>query len=152
MFSESRAVVSAVLVVSDVSVSPSPVVTECFDDVSFDPDWEFVESQFSSFSKKRPFVGTVFQEIMRYEGTPVQRLRTPGETPQQSSHSAYEEWRWQAEMEVQESFWTAGERMVIANWKDIWDNSEELRVEFRELDDVHLDGGKQEVQQKIRDK
>ena len=47
------------------------VVTECFDDVSLDPDREFLESLSFSFSKKRPFIGTVFQEIMRYEGSPV---------------------------------------------------------------------------------
>ena len=69
--SVSRAVVSAVLVVSDVLVSLSSVATECFDDVSLDPDWEFVESQSFAFSKKRPFVGTVFQEITNNEGSPV---------------------------------------------------------------------------------
>ena len=36
---------SAVPVVTDVPVSPSSVVTECFEDVSLDPDWEFVEPQ-----------------------------------------------------------------------------------------------------------
>ena len=58
--SVSRSVVSAVLVVSDVFVSLSSVVTECSDDLSLDLGWEFVESQLFSFSKKRPFVGTVF--------------------------------------------------------------------------------------------
>ena len=43
--SESRAVVSAVLVVSDVLVSLSSVVTECFDDVVLDLEWQFVEPQ-----------------------------------------------------------------------------------------------------------
>ena len=69
--SVSRAVVSVVPVVSDVHVSPSSVVTECFDDVSLDPDREFVESQSFFSSKKRPFVETAFPEIMRYEGSPV---------------------------------------------------------------------------------
>ena len=37
--------VSAVLVVIDVLVSPSSVVTECCEDVSLVSDWEFVEPQ-----------------------------------------------------------------------------------------------------------
>ena len=44
------------IVVSDVPVSPSSVVTECFDDVSLSPDWEYVEPQSFYFSKKRPFI------------------------------------------------------------------------------------------------
>ena len=94
--SESRAVASVVLAVSDVLVSLSSVLTECFDDVSLDPDWEFVESRSFSLSKERPFVGTVFQEIMRYEGSPVRaspptRKRMMPSTPQQSWHSSFEE-------------------------------------------------------------
>ena len=42
-----------VLVVTDVLVSPSSLVTEFFDGVSLDSDWENVEPQSSSFSKKR---------------------------------------------------------------------------------------------------
>ena len=41
------------------------VVTECLGDVSLDPDWEIVEAQSSSFSKKRAYVWTVSQEEMR---------------------------------------------------------------------------------------
>ena len=87
---EARSDVSAVLVVSDVLVSPSSVVTECFDDVSLDLDREFLESLSFSFSKKRPFIGTVFQEIMRYEGSPAKtspltRRRMILSSPQQSS-------------------------------------------------------------------
>ena len=39
--------------VTMVPVSPSSVVTELFEDVSLDSDWEVVEPQSSSFSKKR---------------------------------------------------------------------------------------------------
>ena len=42
-----------VLVVTDVLVSSSSVVTEICDEVSRDSDCEFVEPQSSSFSKKR---------------------------------------------------------------------------------------------------
>ena len=56
---------------------------------------------------------------MSYDGTPVKappntRRRMMPPTPQQSSLSSFEERQWQAEMEVQESFWSARERMVIA--------------------------------------
>ena len=51
---ETRADALAVLDVTVVPVSPSSVVTECFfEDVSLDSDWEFVEPQSFSFSKKR---------------------------------------------------------------------------------------------------
>ena len=46
----------AVPVVTDVLVSPSSVVTEFCDGVSLGSDWEFVEPQSSSSSKKRSFV------------------------------------------------------------------------------------------------
>ena len=42
-----------VLVVTYVPVSSSSVVTEFCDEVSRDSDWEFVDPQSSSFSKKR---------------------------------------------------------------------------------------------------
>ena len=120
--SVSRPIVSAVPVVSAVLFSPSSVVTECFDDVSLDPNWEFVTSQ-SFFSKMRPFVGTVFQEIMRCEGSPVKasphtRRRMMLSPPQQSSNSSYEEWQWQTDMEVEGSNWSAREKKVIAKLED----------------------------------
>ena len=49
------------------------VTHRVFDDVSLDLDWEFVESQSFSFSKKRPFVGTVVQEIIGFQGSPVKK-------------------------------------------------------------------------------
>ena len=68
-------------------------------------------------------------------------------------------------MEVQESFWSARERTVIAKMERYLDKSDDVRVEFRELGaphvprrlgcqsnvNVHLDEGKQEGHQKIRD-
>ena len=60
--------------------SPSSVVTNCCDDVSLDSDWEPVEPQSFSFSKKRSVVLEENREEMRYEGTPVKkRLRQPEE-------------------------------------------------------------------------
>ena len=81
-----------VLGVTDVLVSPSSVVTEFCDGVSLDSDWEFVEQQSSSFSKKRSIVWVENQEEMKNERTPVKapptsRRRTIPPTPQQSSHS-----------------------------------------------------------------
>ena len=93
-----------VLVVTDVLVSPSSVVTEFCDDVSGDSDWEFVEPQSSSFSpKKRSFVWTDSQGEIRYEGSPLKasaasRRRMMPPTPQQSSHSSIEETQRQTEI------------------------------------------------------
>ena len=44
---------SVVLVLTGVLASASSVVTQFCDDVSKESDWEFVEPQSSSFSKKR---------------------------------------------------------------------------------------------------
>ena len=62
---------SVVPVMMDVLVSPSSVVTEFCDCSSLGSDWETVEPQSLSFSKKCLFVGTDFKEEMRYEGSPV---------------------------------------------------------------------------------
>ena len=98
------------LVVTDVMVSPSYAVIECYKDVSLDNDWEFVESQ--SFSaQKRSIVWEENRGEMSYEGTPVEALpntkrRMMPPTPQQTSHSSTGERQWQAEMEVQGSIWS----------------------------------------------
>ena len=90
---ETRTNVSAVPVVTDVVVSLSSVVTECYEDVSLDSDWEFVQPQFFSFSKKRSIVWEENRGEMSYEGTPAKappktRRRLVPPTPQQSSHSS----------------------------------------------------------------
>ena len=100
-----------------VPVSPSSVVTECFGNVSLDSDWEFVEPQSSSLSKKRAYCWTVSQEGMRYESSPVtapplSRRRMMPPTPQQSSQSSIEE--VQRQIEVEDQIWTAREKTVIA--------------------------------------
>ena len=92
---ETRTEVSAVPDVTAVPVSPSSVVTVFFEDVSLDSDWEFVEPQPCSFSKKRAFFWTVSQEEMRYGSSPVKapppsRRRMMPSTPQQSSYSEAE--------------------------------------------------------------
>ena len=69
---DTRARVRVVPDVTDVPVSPSSVVTEFCDGFSFCSDWEFVEPQSFSFSKKRAHVCTATQEEMRYESSPAQ--------------------------------------------------------------------------------
>ena len=115
-----------VLVVTDVLVSPSSVVTEFCDGVSLDSDWEFVEPQSPSFSQKRSFVFADSQEEMRYgspvEAPPPSRRRMMPSTPQQSSYPSIEEMQRQTEMEDQGSGshekgggyhrWTAPDRAV----------------------------------------
>ena len=109
-------VVSVVLVVPDVSVSPSSVVTECYEDVSLDSDWE---SQSFSFSKKRSSVCAENQGEMSYEGSTVKALpstrrRMMPPTPQQISLFSTDESQWQADLEAQQSIWSTKQRSVIA--------------------------------------
>ena len=115
--------VLVVLAVKDVHVlvSPSSAVTETCEDVSLDSDWEYVESQSSSFSpkKKRSDVWAVPQGGMSYEGSPVKappasRRRMMPPATQQSSHSSIEDMQWQTETGVQGSSWSARERTVTA--------------------------------------
>ena len=58
-------------VVTDVLVTPSPVVTEFCDGDSLEFDCEYVEPQSSSFSTKRSLDWAITQEEMRYEGSPL---------------------------------------------------------------------------------
>ena len=62
-----------VFVVTDVLVTLSSVIEFC-DDVSVESDWELVEPQSSSFSKKRSLDRADLQEEIRFEGSPVARL------------------------------------------------------------------------------
>ena len=82
---------TGVRAVPDVTVflvSPSSVVTQCFVDVSWDMDWELVEPQSSSFSKRRA-----------HRAPPFSRRRTMSPTPEQSSHLSIEDRQWQIEVE-----------------------------------------------------
>ena len=54
--------------------------------------------------------------------------------PQQSSNSSYEEWQWQTAMKVQESSWSAFEKMVIAKLKDYLNKHDNVKVEIEELE------------------
>ena len=81
------------------------MVPECYEDVSLDSDWAFVEPQSFSFSKKRSIVGEDNRGEMSYEETPVKappntRRRMMPPMPQQNSHSSTDERQWQAEIEV----------------------------------------------------
>ena len=51
-----------VFVVTDVLACPSSVVTECWDGVSLDSDWEFVEQSFSFSKKKAPLCWKRFEK------------------------------------------------------------------------------------------
>ena len=82
--------------VTDVLVSPSSVATEFCLCVFCCTEWEFVEPQSFSFSKKRAHSYTVTQEEMRFEGPqvkapPPSRRRMMPPTPLQNSYSSFEE-------------------------------------------------------------
>ena len=103
-------------VVPVVAVSPSSVVTEVCDGFSLDSDWEFVEPQSFSFSKKRSSVGEENQGEMGYEGSPVKappntRRRIMPPTPQQISFSSMDESQWRADLEAQPSIWRTREEV-----------------------------------------
>ena len=73
-----------------------------------DSDWEVVEPQSFSFSRKRRAVCGKNQENMSDEGTPVKappasRRKIMPPTPQQCSQSSIEAMQWQTEVEDQES-------------------------------------------------
>ena len=111
--------VPVVLVVAVVHVSPSSVVTEVCDGFSFVSDWEFVEPQSFSLSKKRSSVLEESQGEMGYEGSPVKarsntRRRIMPTTPQQISFSSTDASQWQADLEAQPSIWSTRERRVPA--------------------------------------
>ena len=59
---------------TDVPDSPSSVVTEFCDGFSCCSDWEYVEPQSFSLSKKRANCSTITQEEMRYESSQVKAL------------------------------------------------------------------------------
>ena len=87
---ETRVGVSVVPDVTDVNVSPSSEVTEFRDVFSFCSEWDFVEPQPFSFSKKRAHSRTVLQEEMRFEGSqarapPRSRRSMMPPTPRQNS-------------------------------------------------------------------
>ena len=63
---------SGVPVVTDVPVSPSSTAVVMSEALVSDSDWEVVEPQSFSFSRKRGAVCVENQENMRYEGTPVE--------------------------------------------------------------------------------
>ena len=73
--------------------------------VSLDSDWEFVEPQSLSFSKKRSVVMVEYRQEMSHEGTPVEAppatRRRMMPTPRQGSHPLIEEMQWEVEMEGQ---------------------------------------------------
>ena len=93
--------------------------------VRSDSEWDFVEPQSFSFSKKRKFVCVERQEDMHYEGTlvkalpcPERRMRTP--LPQQSSFLTMEEG----------SPWSAQERSAVARMEQYVNNSECIKLKI----------------------
>ena len=98
---------TSVPVVPVVVVVPSSVVTEVCGGFSLDSDWEFLEPQSLSFSKKRSSVWEENQGEMGYEGSPVKlppntsRWVMPP-TPLQISFSSVDESQWQADLEEEQ--------------------------------------------------
>ena len=86
--------VRVVPAVIDVLVFHSAVVTELCDASPCCSDWEFVEPQVFSFSRKRAHCCTKTKDEMRYEGLPMtapplSRRRMTSPTPVQNSHTSF---------------------------------------------------------------
>ena len=124
--------VSGVPVASVLGESAPSVVTVMCGGVPSDSEWDFVEVQSFSFSKKRNFACVEDQEDMNHEGTPVKappcpqrRMRTP--LPQQSSFSSMENG----------SPWSAHERTAIARMEHYVNNSDCVKLEIDEVEDYY---------------
>ena len=124
---------SDVPVLAGVGVSAPSEVTVVCEDVPSDSEWDFLEPQSFSFSKKRNFACVAGQDAMNYEGTPVKaplcpkrRMITP--LPQQSCFASMEE----------ESRWSAQERTAAARMEQYVNNSDVLKLEIAEEDENSL--------------
>ena len=113
-------------------------MNECSEDISLDPDWEFVEPQPLSFSNKRSIVCAENKGVMSDEGTPAKapsstrrRMMPP---TQQISHSSTDVSQWRADREARQSIWSTRERLVIAAMEDYLDNSDDMKVEIKALE------------------
>ena len=100
-------------------VSLSSVVTELCDVSPCGSDWELVEPQFCSFSKKCAHCGTETQEEVRYEGSqviapPLSRRRMTLPTPVQNSYTSFARDRRRYE---EGRGWNARERTIIERTK-----------------------------------
>ena len=106
--------------VTDVLVSSSSMVTELCDGFSCGSDWDFVEPQHCSFSKKRVHSCTDAQKEMwseepQVKAPPISRRRMMPLTPLQNSHASLEE--EQGHFEEEDQIWSARDRVVIAKTK-----------------------------------
>ena len=136
---DSRVDVLVVPDVTDVLVCPSSVVTEFCDSFFCCKEWEFVELQSFSFSKKRAHTSAVTQEEVRYEGSsvkvpPLFRRRKMPPTPLQNSYSSFGE--EQEHIEVEGQMWSAKDRTIIAKTKPYLEESKSLEVEIEELESL----------------
>ena len=152
--SDSRVEVRVVSVVTDLS----SVVTEFCDGFSCCSDWEFVEPQSFSFSKKRAHCCTSTQEEMRYESSqvkapPLSRRRMMPHTPLQNSNGTFEEEQGRFVMEDQ--MWSARERTFMARTKQYLEESYSVKVEVEEVEGLlgpdDVDGDFRRIQKEARD-
>ena len=129
----SFALVRVVPDVTDVLVSPSSVVTEFCDVSSRCSDWEFVEPQSFSFSKKRALCCTDTQEEMRYEGSQVKAPPTTRSCLHYTkSYTSFE--REHGSYEGEGRGWNARERTIIARTRQYLERSYSVKVRVEELE------------------
>ena len=125
--------------VTDVSVSPSSVVTELCEVFSCSSDWKDVLPPSFSFSKKRAHCCTSKQEEMKYEGSQgkaslMTRRRLTPPTPLQNSYASFE--GEQGSYEVEGQGWSAKERTLMARTKQFLERRHSVKVQVEELEDL----------------
>ena len=113
------------------------MVTELCDVSPCGSDWELVEPQSCSFSKKRAHCGTDTQGEMRYEGSPVKALplsrrRMTPPTPMQNSNTSCV--RDHGRYVEEGRGWNARERTIIARTKQFLERSFSVKVQFEALE------------------
>ena len=138
--------VRVVLDVTDVLASLSSVVTELCDVSPCCSDWEDVEPQSFSFSKKRAHCCTDTQEEMRYEGSQgkalsMARRRMTPPTPKQNSYALFEGeqgryevegWGWSAKERTLSAKTVCGKKPQVEALEDL-SSPEDVDVDFRRI-------------------
>ena len=121
-------------------------------------DWEDVEPQSFSLSRKRAHCCTSTQEEMRYKNSqvkapPLSRRRMRPPTTLQNSNHAFEE--VQGRFAVEDQKWSARERTIIARTKQYLEESYSVKVEVEELEDLlgpdHVDVDFMRILEEARD-
>ena len=140
--------VPVVLDVTDVLLSPLLLWSLRFVmGFSCRSEWECVEPQPFSFSKKGAHCCTVTQEEMKYESSQVKAppLSSRRRAPTQLQNSNFSSGEEQGRFEAENQMWSTRERTIIARTKQYMEVRKSIKVDIEELetllgaDDIDVD-------------